>query len=666
MFVTNTAMNRYSIFIVLWLCSLSCLAQVNSSYSDIIERGRELRNNDQYSESIKVFEQGLNRAKGQHLKERVSELEIHISISHWYAGDLDKAYQNFETVLSFDSTSVHAADAFHNTAILLERLGKSGNPKRLLRSAITIYRNHDEPSKLGNALLNLGNREREDGQNAQALNHLLEAVQQYKKTQDNSSLAMVYDGIGAVHEFQHSYETAKRYYYLALRIFESLDQKAFQSNMFNNLGTVFRSLDKLDSSVMCFQKSIRLKNEVGTDDYLAETYHNLASVYVKQERFNQAEKNYRLALDLKRGKDSTSCAYSFNELGRLETLNGNYEKAQKYLDSCNLFNAANDPYVLLRNFENKALLFEKMGNYELAYKARTLYANLYESHFNNQQIDAIQGLQQRFEAKEKKQQIASLKSQGEQLSNENIEKSEQIKNRNIVLVIISISLLIFILLAFLIYQRIKLKQSQEKLSIQEEIKREMSEDLHEVVVANLAGIRYATESIEVEESTANHKILEKISTNLHDVSGQVRFIAHRLSPITKKLQEKPLTEILQEDLQEFEFYTQISVKFSEMNEVINRLSETQMSNVYGIIREALNNTAKHAHASEVTLSFRVEKRNLVCEITDNGKGYIEKSSSGIGLENMEQRAKTLKGTISFTNEMPGTKTTLIFPHKLSL
>ncbi|MEB0165483.1 ATP-binding protein, partial [Glaciimonas sp. CA11.2] len=43
--------------------------------------------------------------------------------------------------------------------------------------------------------------------------------------------------------------------------------------------------------------------------------------------------------------------------------------------------------------------------------------------------------------------------------------------------------------------------------------------------------------------------------------------------------------------------------------------------IFRIIQEALNNVAKHAQASEVTVSLHVEHANMRLIIRDNGKGF---------------------------------------------
>ena len=85
-------------------------------------------------------------------------------------------------------------------------------------------------------------------------------------------------------------------------------------------------------------------------------------------------------------------------------------------------------------------------------------------------------------------------------------------------------------------------------------------------------------------------------------------------------------------------------------------------NVFRIVQEALTNILKYAEATEVNIQLihnTKERAVLNITIEDNGKGFdMNHYSPGIGLSNMEDRAKELKGTFSL-DSTPG-QGTIIF------
>jgi len=78
--------------------------------------------------------------------------------------------------------------------------------------------------------------------------------------------------------------------------------------------------------------------------------------------------------------------------------------------------------------------------------------------------------------------------------------------------------------------------------------------------------------------------------------------------------------------------------------------------VYLMFKECINNIVKHAAASDVEMSMKVESKFLVVKVADNGRGFEPPQNSasenghdgfgGNGLINMRRRAENLGGTLS--------------------
>jgi signal transduction histidine kinase len=69
--------------------------------------------------------------------------------------------------------------------------------------------------------------------------------------------------------------------------------------------------------------------------------------------------------------------------------------------------------------------------------------------------------------------------------------------------------------------------------------------------------------------------------------------------------------------------------------------------------EALNNTLKHAGASEVVLSLDLEEGILTMKVEDNGRGFnpeVAKNQGGIGISSMIERAEKIGGSLEIQSE----------------
>ena len=86
---------------------------------------------------------------------------------------------------------------------------------------------------------------------------------------------------------------------------------------------------------------------------------------------------------------------------------------------------------------------------------------------------------------------------------------------------------------------------------------------------------------------------------------------------------------------------------------IGRVAMGPMSDaVLAVMREALTNVAKHAHASRVSVMISAGDELRVI-IADDGKGICGRSGEGLGLNNMQQRAERLGGGMEIGSSREG-------------
>lgn len=86
------------------------------------------------------------------------------------------------------------------------------------------------------------------------------------------------------------------------------------------------------------------------------------------------------------------------------------------------------------------------------------------------------------------------------------------------------------------------------------------------------------------------------------------------------------------------------------------------SSLYLVVREALTNIEKHAHASEVTMLLRGDVEQLCVIVADNGVGLPtgdgepiteRHPGSGFGIGAMRERVEALGGTFAVTTSLGG-------------
>lgn len=92
--------------------------------------------------------------------------------------------------------------------------------------------------------------------------------------------------------------------------------------------------------------------------------------------------------------------------------------------------------------------------------------------------------------------------------------------------------------------------------------------------------------------------------------------------------------------------------------------ETELA-MFRIAQESLNNVRKHAQASEVKITVKLDSNNVKMTITDNGNGFLTSRLTGdlaregkLGVLGMEERARLIGGDLKIKSE-PGKGATVL-------
>lgn len=81
-----------------------------------------------------------------------------------------------------------------------------------------------------------------------------------------------------------------------------------------------------------------------------------------------------------------------------------------------------------------------------------------------------------------------------------------------------------------------------------------------------------------------------------------------------------------------------------------------------IVGEALNNVARHAHATVVELTIQVVEQTLVVTVRDDGCGMQPLlATPGTGMRGMRERAAVLGARLTIDSTEPGTRVRLALP-----
>ncbi|MDR7372617.1 ATP-binding protein [Flavobacterium aquidurense] len=178
-------------------------------------------------------------------------------------------------------------------------------------------------------------------------------------------------------------------------------------------------------------------------------------------------------------------------------------------------------------------------------------------------------------------------------------------------------------------------------------KKKVAQDLHDGVLGRMFGVRISLDSLDkIDEAQAAPK-RKKYLNELKNIEEDIREISHDLNREKSELINNFIA-ILKKlfDNQKNTYNSKLITSF-DPHIKWELVSNIVKINLYRIIQEALQNCNKYADADTITVEFKSEIDYLILSIADDGNGFnTKRTKNGIGLHNIQYRAKECKGTVT--------------------
>jgi signal transduction histidine kinase len=174
----------------------------------------------------------------------------------------------------------------------------------------------------------------------------------------------------------------------------------------------------------------------------------------------------------------------------------------------------------------------------------------------------------------------------------------------------------------------------------------IAHDLHDTVIQRLFATGLSLQStirqVQAPEAT---RVIHTAIDDLDDTIRQIRtsiFVLEPL-PVGRRSPRTRVLELCAESVRSLGFEPSVAVS----GPIDTEVSEHVAGHMLAVLREALANVARHAHASRVHVGLVVAEHRLHLTVSDDGIGLPQGSGpASRGLTNMAERAKLLGG--SFT------------------
>ncbi len=436
-------------------------------------------------------------------------------------------------------------------------------------------------------------------------------------------------------------DSAKKYYNLIIET-NSLDSRILstQAKAFSNLSGIYRQDSLYDLAKEYALKALKIQQKNNNKISISAALGNLASIYLDQNKFKEAKKNYQEALSL--------------------IENDTTEKALRIKDGL-YFNLAYNLY--------------KLKDYEAYQYQEKSY--LIKDKLRDKEIRRIieeLGFKYDFDTREKllqkNQEVKLLK--------------EKEKTRNLLTIAVS-TIVIFILIigfSMLRQKNLQLKLSKTELLQEQKIekiksesqtrilnatidgketeRKDIAETLHDNVSALLSSASLHLQATRKQFNGETPVEIEKTQQIINEASEKIRNLSHTL--ISSVLLKFGLKFAIKEMAEK---YTNSELQIEADLKNLRRYHQSFEIKTYNIIQEFINNIIKHSEANNALIKMTEKDHKILLTIIDNGIGFDKAkitSKNGIGISQIEARIQMMQGHFQIDSKRGnGTKITIELP-----
>ncbi|WP_298878488.1 ATP-binding protein [uncultured Polaribacter sp.] len=223
--------------------------------------------------------------------------------------------------------------------------------------------------------------------------------------------------------------------------------------------------------------------------------------------------------------------------------------------------------------------------------------------------------------------------------------------------LIIVLFVIFIVLLFGFFQKRKNLLLQQQEEAKKRFEREISETQIEIREETLRNISWELHDnigqlltlAKIQLQSASAGSLKDVSETITKGLTEVRALSKLINP--EAIKNINLKDAIQLEIDRFNRLNFITSSLNILGEE-QKIDEKSSIIIFRILQEFFSNTIKHSKASNLEVLLDFKDKELLIEAKDDGIGFStsENKSTGIGLENIKNRAKLIGASAVFISE----------------
>jgi PAS domain S-box-containing protein len=211
--------------------------------------------------------------------------------------------------------------------------------------------------------------------------------------------------------------------------------------------------------------------------------------------------------------------------------------------------------------------------------------------------------------------------------------------------------------------------SARLLQVQDTERRRIARELHDGVGQLLAAIGMNVSQVMQEKDKLSPATARRVHENMDliaQASAEIRTVSYLLHP--PMLEELGLRFALKSYVNGFADRSKIAVEL-QIGSDLGRLPQDYEVSIFRVVQECLTNVHRHSNSPSASIRLSRTAKEVRLEVRDSGTGIKEQlrssiasgASAGVGFRGMQERVRTLGGTLTVQSSENGTSVLVVLP-----
>ncbi|MFD1605215.1 sensor histidine kinase [Flavobacterium artemisiae] len=197
-----------------------------------------------------------------------------------------------------------------------------------------------------------------------------------------------------------------------------------------------------------------------------------------------------------------------------------------------------------------------------------------------------------------------------------------------------------------------------RIEIKDQTLSEISKELHDNI-GQIISVAIMQLNISINNKTVQIKELKDLKEVLAKSLDELRILSRIINK--DNLLQNNFLEAIQQDLERIKKLKKIKYHFNQIG-IVPTIHEEHELIIYRIFQEALHNSLKHSRSDLFDVHIETTAKVFRLRLKDFGIGYdLNKSNSGLGLNNMKLRTKLIGAKLIMESDETGTSVTIEYP-----